>query len=471
MSPNNYPASPVLVVDDEEGIILAFSLTLRSAGITNLITCQDGRRVPEILTEVEPSVILLDLILPYVRGEDLLVETKTEYPQIPVIIVTGNNELDHAVQCMKSGAFDYLVKPVERSRLISSVNRAIEIRELARENRRLRERFLTGGLEHPEAFSGIITMDPRMRSLFQYAEAIARSSQPVLITGESGVGKELMARALYRLAGRKGSFVSVNVAGIDDQAFSDTLFGHRRGAFTGADSPRKGLVEQAAGGTLFLDEIGDLAAESQVKLLRLLQEREYYPLGSDQPRKSEAHVIVATNRALKPAMADGRFRKDLYYRLSVHQLRLPSLRERPGDIPLLLDHFLEEAALEFGKKKPAYPEELPVLLNTYRFPGNLRELRSMVFDAMAGHQSKILSMARFRAHMEKEGQAGGGTALAAKAETAWFPEHLPLPTLADANLLLMKEALRRTDGNRSMAARLLGISRQRLLRHLDALNG
>jgi DNA-binding NtrC family response regulator len=470
MTQNKYPASPVLVVDDEEGIITAFDIALRSAGITNVLTCIDARRVPGVLAETEPSVILLDLTMPHIRGEELLVDIRTEHPQIPVIIVTGNNELDHAVHCMKSGAFDYMVKPVEKSRLVSGVNRAIEIGELTSENRRLKERFLAGGLEHPEAFSEIVTMDPHMRTLFQYAEAIARSSQPVLITGESGVGKELMARALYRLAGRPGAFVSVNVAGIDDQAFSDTLFGHAKGAYTGADGVRKGLVEQASGGTLFLDEIGELAHESQVKLLRLLQEREYYPLGSDLSRKCDAHVIVATNQALKTAITAGRFRKDLYYRLSVHHLEIPPLRERQGDIPILLDQFLEAAAREFHKKMPAYPDELPVLLKTYPFPGNIRELRSMVFDAMAEHHSKKLSMSRFKAHMDKENCDGPGNSVMGEAESAWLPEHLPLPTIEGANRLLIREALRRTDGNRSMAARILGISRQRLLRHMDALN-
>jgi DNA-binding NtrC family response regulator len=468
MIQNLYPANPVLVVDDEVEILSSVGIALRSAGISHVISCRDSREVIPLLARQEVGVILLDLTLPHITGKELLNAIRMEYPEIPVIIVTGNDELENAVHCMKTGAFDYMVKPVEKSRLISGVIRAIEIRELANENKRLQERFLTDTLEFPEAFSEIVTADTRMHALFQYAEAISKSTQPILITGESGVGKELMAKAVHLLSGRKGAFVPVNVAGIDDPIFSDTLFGHVRGAFTGADTLRKGLVETAAGGTLFLDEIGELATESQVRLLRLIQEREFYPVGADLPKSTDAQVIAATNQDLKTTQTSGRFRKDLYFRLTAHHIHIPPLRERLGDLPLLLDHFFETAANDFGKKKPAYPEELLVLIKNYHFPGNVRELRSMVYDALAGHQAKKISMARFKAHIDTESGGKSDRYEELERNAFRFPENLPLPTLARANQTLIEEALKRAGGNRSIAARLLGISRQRLLRHLKA---
>jgi DNA-binding NtrC family response regulator len=251
--------------------------------------------------------MLLDLSMPHISGGELLSLVNKDFPEVPIIIITGSNDVETAVACMKSGAFDYMVKPVEKSRLISGVKRAIEIRELQRENRLLRARVLLGEMEHPEAFSEIITDSEAMRSIFQYIEAISNTSQPVLITGETGVGKELVARAIHRLSNRKGDFVPVNVAGLDDNIFADTLFGHKKGAFTGADQPRSGMIEQASGGTLFLDEIGDLSPASQVKLLRLLQDGEFFPLGSDIVKHSDARVVVATNQNLQAFRNQGGF--------------------------------------------------------------------------------------------------------------------------------------------------------------------
>lgn len=469
MAQNQYPNDPVLVVDDEPNIITSVTVALRTGGVTHIQSCQDARQVMPFLSRQEVAVILLDLTMPHISGEELLVSIQAEYPKIPVVVVTGNNELECAVNCMKLGAFDYMVKPVEKSRLISGVMRAIELQELANENRALKERFLSGNLENPEAFSDMVTVNSRMRSVFQYAEAIAKSLQPILITGESGVGKELMARALHRLSDRKGRFVPVNLAGLDEQVFSDTLFGHRKGAFTGADSARDGLIEKAIGGTLFLDEIGDLKNEMQVKLLRLIQEREYYPVGADLPKSTDAQIILATNRNLQQALKEGWFRKDLYFRLTAHQIDVPPLRDRMDDIPLLLAHFLEEAANEFGKKVPAYPPELITLLRNYNYPGNVRELKAMVFDAVAGHQTKKISMERFKLHIDKETATDAVRVVPKNPGMFWQEAHLPLPTLSQANQMLIQEALKRTDDNRTMAARMLGISRQRLLRQLKTI--
>lgn len=306
-----------------------------------------------------------------------------------------------------------------------------------------------------------------MQAVFQFAESVAKSSKPVLITGETGVGKELLAKAVHQASGRKGPFVALNVAGIDDDAFSDTLFGHLRGAFTGAEMTRQGLIASASRGTIFLDEIGDLSSASQVKLLRLLQEREYFPLGSDTPKHSDASVILATNRNLTELVTQGYFRKDLYYRLQTHQIVLPPLRERTEDLPILLEHFLSVSAVALEKKKPTPPPELVALLGTYSFPGNVRELESMIFTAVSRHVSGKLSMDSFRELIGKGRAAkSGANADSVSRETPLIIPDGTFPTLKDSVEFLVSEAIRRANGNQSLAADLLGITPSALNKRL-----
>ena len=288
-----------------------------------------------------------------------------------------------------------------------------------------------------------------------------------MISGETGVGKELVAGALHELSGRKGDLVAVNAAGLDDNVFADTLFGHRKGAFTGADRDRKGLIEQASGGTLFLDEIGDLSPASQVKLLRLLDQREYFPLGADKPRISDARIIVATHHDLDSLKAAGEFRNDLYYRLRTHHIRIPPLRDRLEDIPLLLEHFVEEAARESGKKKPTYHKELIALLQSYHFPGNVRELKAMTFDAVSKHGSKMLSNSSFLEHIDSSrGSDARAESGGAGSTKKWLSRLERLPTLKEISQLVIEEALRRADDNQRVAAKMLGISHQALNQRL-----
>ncbi|MCP3940220.1 MAG: sigma-54-dependent Fis family transcriptional regulator, partial [Desulfobacteraceae bacterium] len=246
-------------------------------------------------------------------------------------------------------------------------------------------------------FRQIITQDKKMYSIFQYVESIAPSSQPVLIFGETGVGKELICQVIHGLSQRKGKLVKVNVAGLDDNVFSDTLFGHVPGAFTGADKTRSGLIEQAVSGTLFLDEIGDLSLTSQIKLLRLLQEGEYRPLGSDCIHKSDVRILASTNLDLWALEKKGRFRKDLIYRLSIHSFTLPPLRERLLDLPLLLDRFVCHAATELGKSIPDISQNLIAHMETYPFEGNIRELNSMVYDAVSRYKKGSFTLDLFKA--------------------------------------------------------------------------
>jgi DNA-binding NtrC family response regulator len=462
MSPTPYPSFTVLLVDDEPAWLHSLALALeRSAGITNLQTCADSREVMALLDRSTVGVVLLDLTMPHLSGEQLLAKIAERHPETTVIVISGLNQVETAVQCIKLGAFDYFVKTVEEDRLIGGVLRAIRMRELEQDNREITDRFLSGTVQCPEAFGRIVTADRGMQTIFAYIEAVARSPQPLLITGESGVGKELLARAAHTLSGCKGPLVAVNVAGLDDTVFADTLFGHLRGAFTGADQPRKGMIEEAADGTLFLDEIGDLSIPSQVKLLRLLQEGEYFPLGSDRPKRLKARIVVATHCDLVEREARGSFRRDLYYRLRTHRIHVPPLRERKGDIPLLLDYFLAAAADDLGKKKPTPPRELAQLLATYPFPGNIRELRSMVYDAVSVHRDRVLSMESF---VQAIGP-GGGTVVPAAGGNP-FSGLERLPTFGDAAEQLVEEAMRRAAGNQSLAARLLGISQPALSKRL-----
>jgi len=470
MNDVKHPLNPILVVDDEEAILLAIDTTLRMAGINNVVTCSDSRYVMDLLSRGPAEVVLLDLTMPNVDGQTLLSLISRDFPEIPAIIVTGTVDVDMAVACMKAGAFDYVIKPVEEDRLLAAVNRAISFRDLKRENFALKQHILSETLEQPEAFQEIITNNKKMLSIFQYIESVARTSQPVLIRGETGVGKELVARTLHALSGLKGRFVAVNVAGLDDNVFSDTLFGHVRGAFTGADQSRPGLIEQAAGGTLFLDEIGDLSQASQVKLLRLLEEGEYHQLGRDEPRRTNARILASTHRNLWEQQKEGKFRKDLNFRLRTHRIYIPPLKERIDDIPLLVEHFLAEAARSLSKKAPTPPPELSALLKTYHFPGNVRELKAMIFDAVSQHKGGVLSLDVFRSHIKGNLEREPDAPRAVPSDGNQPPPRIvfsdQLPSLKEAGRLLVEEAMRRAGGNQSIAAGLLGITQQALSKRL-----
>lgn len=462
-----FPPFPVLVVDDEPRALQGIDIALRTAGISNTILCQDGRKVEQILSDQGVTVILLDLVMPHMSGQELLPAILGKFPEMPIIVVSGMDELDVAVECMRLGAFDYILKPIGRERLLTSVTRAIELTELRRENMMLTEHILSGQLKHPEAFEDFDSVNRSMRALFGYAESIAGSPEPVLITGETGVGKEIMARSIHSLAGSGAEFVAVNVAGLDENTFSDTLFGHVKGAFTGAIKPRHGAVETASGGTLFLDEIGDLGMTMQTKLLRLLQEREYIPLGSDDVRRTNARVIVATNKELHELRDSSGFRTDLYYRLYHHHIHIPPVRERRDDLPLLVNRFAENTAKLLGRKKPVISKALLTLLEKYNFPGNVRELKAMVTEAMSQHRSGTLATDVFQEWIRKGSEGGPGkTSQAPVPSGAAISFGLSLPSLKEIQTLVVEEALKRTQGNQALAAELLGVTRQALNRRL-----
>lgn len=474
----------VLVVDDDEFTRVYVKRILERRGYT-IETAMDGQQALDKLEDLQPDLILLDVVMPGMNGFETIAEIRRRPAgrHIPVIFVTAVEDPETIMKVFEHSETDYVGKPIRESELFVRIKFHLELRRQQMENDErlqeiisLRHHLLTGKLDRPAAFSAIVTQDHVMFSLFQYIESIAVTSWPVLITGETGTGKELIARAVHDISGRPGDFIAVNVAGLDDNMFADTLFGHAKGAFTGAEAKRAGLIEQAAKGTLFLDEIGDLEQTSQVKLLRLLQEREYYPLGADVRKVTDARVVVATNRSLEELIRDEQFRQDLYYRLRTHHLHLPPLRERQDDLVLLLDSFIQEAARQLQKEPPDYPDELLELLRSYSFPGNIRELESMVYDAVSRSTSESLDLDLFRQHM-------GATIQAAKrppeqaddqpaADGDLLSQDLQIirdddfPTIREMNEILIEKALDRTDGNQTNAAKLLGISRQALNKRL-----
>lgn len=464
---NKFPRQPVLFVDDEEDMLDTYEMALKIDGFNNFIFLSDSRKIAPVLEEVEISVAVIDLFMPHIRGEELLKQLKETHPEIPIIVVTGTNEVCTAVDCMKAGAFDYMVKPIENSRLTSSIRRALEIRELKDEVNNLKLKMLSQELQHPGVFNGIITVNSKMKAIFKYMEAIAITPKPVLITGESGVGKELIAQAIHKLSNRNGDFIAVNVGGLDDTMFSDTLFGHKKGAFTGADSSRPGLIEQAAGGTLFLDEIGDIDNVSQVKLLRLIQNREYYPLGSDVVKRTDTRIVTATNSLLEAKQKKGLFRTDLYFRLLTHYIEIPPLKERREDIPYLVNHFIKQACESIRKKSPVVPAELYTLLSAYYFPGNVRELQSLIYDAVSQCETPVLSLSVFREYFKRRRKSIHETEETLPRDSFSLSYSGRFPTIGEVEDYLIPEAMRMAEGNQSIAAVFLGISQSTLSRRLQ----
>lgn len=458
----------ILLVDDEPAILKATKLTLQSHGFVSILTTQDSREVMSLLAANTVAVVVLDLYMPQLSGQELLPQIAAAYPNVSVIIMTALDETQAAVECMRAGAFDFLVKPVDAKRLEATVSKALEVSALSSEMTSLKEYLLTDRLSYPDAFNALITHDKRMRSIFQYVEVIAPSQLPVLITGETGVGKDMLAQAIHIVCRRKGPFVAVNVAGLDDNMFSDTLFGHTRGAFTGADQSREGLIAKASGGTVFLDEIGDLSDSSQIKLLRLLQSQEYYPVGSDSPRISKARVVLATNKSLKALMTSGSFRQDLYYRLCTHQIEIPPLRERPDDIPLLMQHFIEKASQALGRERVVVHPDMLIMSQNYSFPGNVREMEALVFDAVVRQTAGNLSLEGFRKALE---ETSATVTTPPHDEAVIGMEQIKglfggFPQLGQMEDYLIREAMKETGGNQGAAAALLGIARQTLNKRL-----
>ncbi len=466
----SYPDLPILIVDDEPDVARTVAKTLSINGYNNLSCLSDSREVLDQLKETGASLVLLDITMPHIKGDDLLIEISARHPNLPVIMATARNSTELVVRCMRKGAYDYINKPLSTGRLLASVSGALELWELRRENEALRNKEKQGHPQNLDIFNKIITQNTEMMRLFKYIETIAPSSQVVLVSGETGVGKELVSQAIHQASGRKGEFVAVNVAGVDDEVFADTLFGHIKGAFTGANTSRAGQIQKAAAGTLFLDEIGDLSIKSQIKLLRLLQEKVYLPLGADIDRQSDARIIAATNRNLDKMVSQGSFRRDLYYRLYAHHVAVPPLRDRFDDLPLLVDHFIKLAADELGTKVLKVPNQLYLLLQNYDFQGNIRELQAIILNTASRQVGSTLGLATVNAIISRERGQKKDVLKNNREDVSMISFGPVLPTIKETRLLLIKEALQRANGNITLAAKFVGITRQSLSQFIKRHN-
>lgn len=457
----------VLVVDDDASFLDDVRRTLVSQGITNVVTLQESCKVFQELASGKYSVLVLDWVMPELSGADLLPEVIRQYPYLPIIILTGVSELENVVTCIKQGAYDYITKPLDANRLVSTIQKAFASEELAIQNRMLAGYLQGQPLGNPDFFAEIITCSDRMQSVFKIIEAMQHSRQPVLITGETGAGKELIAKAIHRTSGLKGPMITVNVAGLDDNMFSDTLFGHKKGAFTGATESRDGLLEKAREGTLFLDEIGELSLQSQVKLLRLIQQNEYYRVGSDVLQKSSARIIAASNANFEALFESNAFRQDLYYRISAHSIHVPPLRDRREDVLPLAEHYAEISASELQKNIPKFSRDVRIALRCYDFPGNVRELINKINNAVTNNRTGTLQLSDFSGISSGCGKMNNIMRRIGSNQFilhAIFPE---FPTYEEIELLLTEEAMEESKGNRSAAAELLGVSRPTLQKKLE----
>jgi Response regulator containing CheY-like receiver, AAA-type ATPase, and DNA-binding domains len=459
-----YPDFSILVVDDEPAWLRSVEIMLARMGIGNVLTCTDARAVLPMLEQHAVGVVLLDLTMPHIQGGEVLRQLRRAFPNILVIIITGMNTAEQAVECLKAGAFDYCVKTWGEERLSTAIRHAVRVAALERERGEACRSILDEDLRRPEAFAHIVTVSQSMLKIFRYLESLSASHAPVLLTGESGVGKELLARAIHNLMGADGRFVAVNMASLDGALMEDTLFGHVKGAYTNAAGSRGGLAEQAQGGTLFLDEIAETGPQNQARLLRFIQEGEYYPLGGDLPKKLAANLVLATNHNLDDDRKSGAFRSDLYYRLATHHVAIPPLRSRKEDIPVLVAHFLRESAEEYSVPVPELSTDLLLALAGYDYPGNVRELKAMIARAVSQASGPLrpedfpeLGAAGQSGNMDRE-----------KDLLRYFCSLPSLPSLAEVRSLMTTAAMLKSGGNQSVAARLLGISQPAISKRLNS---
>jgi DNA-binding NtrC family response regulator len=467
MEQSLFPVNPILFIDDDTEFLNTANLLLKINGINNSILCSDSDKVKEILKNNNCSMIILDLIMPKISGSELLKEIIADFPDIPVVILTGDMSVEKAVECIKIGAYDYIVKPLDKERFLTVIRNLIKLNEIKNENKLLKEELISENDKLDKYFSHIITKNKKMLSIFHYVKAIAKTDLPVFITGDTGTGKELLAHAIHEISGRKGEFVAINIAGLDDNMILDTLFGHKKGSFTSSIEDRKGLLDKARNGTLFLDEIGDLNVNSQIKLLRVLQDRKYFPIGSDKEEFTDARLVFATNQDINKLLQENKFRQDFYFRLQSHHIHLPQLRERPDDIPLLVDHFFNKASIKLKKKKPDYPKELINMLQNYHFPGNIRELEGIIFDIMSQYNGAdeldILKIFEEKLNIKHQAIQNSITDSINALKSAGDKFY----TLKEIEKIWIDEALKKANGNQTVAAKLLGMSRRALNNRLS----
>ena len=441
----------ILVAEDEKTYARTVERYLQERG-HEVRLCYTGKDALKSLSEAEWDVLLLDLKLPDADGVELLARVRKDYADLQTIIVTGFANVESAISCMRQGAFDYLTKPPNFEELLARVENAGAKTLLERENRRLRFQVQRG-----MAPSEILTRSPAMKTILRTLEKVAAARTPVLIEGESGVGKELLAQHLHRISPRAGkAFIDLNCAAVPATLLESELFGHERGAFTGAASEKPGLVEVADGGTLFLDEVGEMAAEIQSKFLRVLDSGTFYRVGATRKRRADFRLVAATNRDLQAEVTAGRFRKDLFYRIHGVRVVIPPLRERPEDVPLLVEHFSR------GLPAPRrFSAAALKALSAYDWPGNVRELHFAVERAGLLAEGEVIDVADLP---QEALQRGGPRPAPAAPQPSTEPGE---PEMIDVERL--RDALEQARWRRGRAAELLGVSPRTLYRWMKRL--
>jgi two-component system, NtrC family, response regulator HydG len=455
--PKRLSTGTVLVVDDDEQSLRAVRALLAAFGF-KAICASSGSDAMSLLDKHgrEIDCVLTDLYMPGVSGMDLLMHVRQVNAELPVVVMTGNADVPSAVTAIREGAFDFQLKPLSSETLTLALGRAIEHRRLKDRNR-----FLEQRLEVSQRFSGIVGNSPAMRHVFELVANVAATDATVLITGESGTGKELVARSIHEHSPRALSpFVAINCGALTESLLESELFGHERGAFTGADSKRRGLFEEANGGTLFLDEVGELTPSTQVRLLRVLQERCIRPVGSNHARPIDVRVLAATNRDFDVEVRERRFREDLFYRLNVVSIELPPLRAREDDVLLLAHHLLGKHGSRLGKPGMRFASEALAALAAYDFPGNIRELENAIERAAIMTGDDVVGVQALPAQF-RPSSPSSVSRLRAAPELSFNEARLRFERS------YLDQVLEQSSGNLSQAARRSGMDRSNFRRLLE----
>lgn len=442
----------ILICDDEKNIRSGLAMAMELEGYES-IEATDGQDAWDKINKMGVDLVITDLRMPRMSGEDLLRKIIGAYPRMPVIILTGHGTIETAVEAMRGGAVDFFTKPVDLDRLSLVVRKALSDTDLYAEHERLKEEVQQ--LKARNRYDRIIGKSQKMVELMDTVSQVAPTKASVLITGESGVGKELVADAIHELSNRsKGPFIKVHCAALTASLLESELFGHEKGSFTGAVKEKKGRFELADGGTIFLDEIGEIDAQTQVKLLRVLQERQFERVGGEKSITVDVRIVCATNRDLPKEIEKGNFREDLYYRLNVVHLDVPPLRERKDDIPLLMTSFLQQFNSENGRSIEAFSNQAKRALLGYEWPGNIRELRNCIESAVVLARTSVIEVEDLPVHI---GKAQNASSISLEVGI----------TLAEAEKQLIISTLASCAGNKTKAAEVLGIGRKTLHRKLQ----
>lgn len=446
----------VLIVDDERNIRSGLSIAFEDEDFDTL-EAENGEVAWNIINKKSVDLVITDLRMPVLSGYDLLKRISSTFPTLPVIVLTGHGTIEDAVKAMQDGAIDFFTKPVDLDHIILTARKALQNSKILEQNRRLTEEITTLK-QKVQARGTIIGKSEKLTKMMSLIEQVAPTRASVLVTGESGVGKELVADALHRLSDRKdGPFIKVHCASLSSNLLESELFGHEKGAFTGAVSQKKGRFELADGGTIFLDEIGEIDSATQVKILRVLQEREFERVGGTETIKVDVRIVAATNRDLLDEVKKGNFREDLYYRLNVVHIEVPPLRERKEDIPLLMSSFLEEFNRDDKRTIEGFSPAARKAMYAYSWPGNIRQLRNTIESAVVTCRGKVIDTGDLPEQIVAENRAGEVSIRLGV-------------TLSEAEKTVIMSTLDFCEGNKTKASEMLGIGRKTLHRKLEEYN-